>query len=280
MADADQAQENGPFRCFSALIERYRVVAFYALLLAVSWPYLFLTMGATDPLMRLGPLVLVGPSVCAFIVVFAARGTEGVRGLGQGLLRVGPGYLYLLSMVGVPACFLGAAYTVVAVGYPEELTVPSAESLINAAVNFTLIFVFAGLGEEFGWRGLALPRLQERYGPLAASGLVGLMWSAWHLPVGFGTRGWALENTVFLVSVTAAAFFYTWLFNRTGGSILAVALLHTTENAFTWPYQDAFGFEPPGFLFFDGLKAGVWVVLAVLVVLLTGGRLAHRKRAH
>lgn len=74
----------------------------------------------------------------------------------------------------------------------------------------------------------------------------------------------------------AAAFFCTWLFNRTGGSILAVALLHTTENAFGWLYQDAFSFEPPGFLFFDALKAGVRVFLALLAVVLTHGTLGRR----
>ncbi|GAA3729826.1 membrane protease YdiL (CAAX protease family) [Spinactinospora alkalitolerans] len=60
--------------------------------------------------------------------------------------------------------------------------------MTSAAVNFALIFVFAGLGEEFGWRGPALPRLQQSRGPLAASVLVGLMWFAWYLPLGFGTR--------------------------------------------------------------------------------------------
>ena len=104
-----------------------------------------------------------------------------------------------------------------------------------------------------------------------------LMWFAWHLPLGFREQGWAAGNAVFLVSVPAATFFYTWLFNRTGGSILAVALLHTTENAFGWIYQDAFSFEPPGFLFFDALKAGMWVLLALVAVVLTRGTLAHRR---
>lgn len=281
MSDADPARRAGPFGRFSEFVGCHRVAAFYTLLLALSWPYLFLTMDGGEALSRMVPLVFVGPSVCAFLVVFAAHGTAGVRTLASGVLSVGaPARVYLLALVGVPMCFLAAAYTTAFLAYPDRVAAPSTGSLVNAAVNFAVIFVLAGLGEEFGWRGLALPQLQERHGPLATSALVGLMWFTWHLPLGFGGQGWAAGNTVFLVSVVAATFFYTWLFNRTGGSILAVALLHTTENAFGWPYQDAFSFEPPGFLFFDALKAGVWVLLAVLAVVFTRGTLAYRRNSH
>lgn len=278
MSDAEQMRRGGPSGRFSEFVGRHRVAAFYTLLLALSWPYLVLTMEGGQALSRMVPLVLVGPSVCAFLVVFAAHGTAGVRTLASGVLRLGaPARVYLLALVGVPVCFLAVAYTAAFLAHPGQAAAPSTGSLMNAAVNFAVIFVLAGLGEEFGWRGLALPQLQERHGPLAASALVGLMWFAWHLPLGFGEQGWAAGNTVFLVSVVAATFFYTWLFNRTGGSILAVALLHTTENAFAWPYQDAFSFEPPGFLFFDALKAGVWVLLALLVVVLTRATLGRHR---
>ena len=281
MADeghAKQAGQDGPFGRFSEFVDRHRVVVFYTLLLALSWPYLLLTMDGGEALSRMVPLILVGPSVCAFLVVLTAHGTAGARALASGLLRVGaPLRVYLLALVGVPVCFLAAAYAVAFLAFPGQVAAPSTASLVNAAANFAAVFVIAGLGEELGWRGLALPRLQERHGPLAASALVGLMWFAWHLPLGLGEQGWAVGNAVFLVSVTAATFFYAWLFNRTGGSLLAVALLHTTENASGWVYQDAFSFEPPGFLFFDALKAGVWVLLAVLAVALTRGTLAHRR---
>lgn len=274
MAGSERARRDRPFGRSSEFVDRHRVAAFYTLLLAVSWPYLLLTAERGEGLSRMVPLILVGPSVCAFAVVLAARGFPGARALASGILRVGaPGRVYLLTLLGVPLCFLAAAYAVALLVYPDQVAAPSTASLVSFAVNFPLIFVLAGLGEEFGWRGLALPRLQERYGPLVASVLVGLMWSVWHLPLGLGEPGWAAGNVVFFVSVTAATFFYTWLFNRTGGSILAVALLHTTENAFGWPFQDAFSFEPPGFLFFDAVKAGVWVCLALLAVVLTRGRL-------
>jgi CAAX protease family protein len=46
-----------------------------------------------------------------------------------------------------------------------------------------LLLIFTGaLGEETGWRGYALPQLQRRFGPLASSLMLALVWFGWHLP--------------------------------------------------------------------------------------------------
>ena len=273
----DEATGTAPLGRWSHGVRRHEVLVFYALLLCLSWPYLVLTAEAGRVPSRMLPLILVGPSVCAFLVAYAARGGAGVRALARrALLWRARWWIYALILVGLPLCFLGAAYAVAALLFPGQAGPPSTAAWINAAVNATLIFVFAGLGEEFGWRGLALPRLQRRHGPLVASALVGLMWSAWHLPVWTAEPDRSVDNTVFLVSVVAATFFYTWLFNSTGGSVLLVALLHTMENTLGWPYQDVFSFDPPGFWFFDAVKAAVWVLVALVVAVVTRGLLGLR----
>ena len=90
-----------------------------------------------------------------------------------------------------------------------------------------------GINEESGWRGFALPRLQSRYPVLISALIVWFFWAAWHLPYDFG-RGdelrWILENR--LVWNLVVSIIMVWLYNRTNGSLLVVALFHPAMNTF------------------------------------------------
>ena len=86
--------------------------------------------------------------------------------------------------------------------------------------------------EEFGWRGYALDRLQNRFNALLSSVILGLIWGLWHLPL-FGLEGSIQQNVpiwAFVLGTVLFSVILTWLYNNTGGSILAVILLHTTGN--------------------------------------------------
>ncbi|MFC6723724.1 CPBP family intramembrane glutamic endopeptidase, partial [Halobium palmae] len=83
-------------------------------------------------------------------------------------------------------------------------------------------------GEEAGWRGYLLPRLQSRWGALTASLLPGVVWFLWHVPLLFlpGDTNGAMPLPLMAAFVVASSVMYTWLYNSTGGSVLAVTLLH------------------------------------------------------
>ena len=86
-----------------------------------------------------------------------------------------------------------------------------------------------GIGEETGWRGFALPRLQESHSPLGATIILWVFWALWHLPLFF----YSYEVSIlpgFLIGLLAGAINFTWLYNSTDGSILLVALWHGTFN--------------------------------------------------
>ena len=94
--------------------------------------------------------------------------------------------------------------------------------------------IFA-LGEELGWRGFALPGLQSRFNALVASLIVGLLWWAWHLPEALAgpATGLSLQQIVSLelrdlILNVAASIVMTWIYNRTGRSVLLVALFHVS----------------------------------------------------
>lgn len=138
-----------------------------------------------------------------------------------------------------------------------------------------MLTIFAGLGEEFGWRGFAMPRLQARYSALVSSVIIGLMWGLWHIPL-FLTRGtiqyaWQLEAGLipavvgYTVFNMASAIQYAWVFNNTNGSVLLVAVLHGSLNAWNGyidVYRDHFG----------GVVAYmvVSVIVSIIIVLIAG----------
>ena len=147
--------------------------------------------------------------------------------------------------------------------------------LYSVVPTFIILTIAAGMGEEFGWRGFALPRLQARYSALASSLIVGVLWSIWHIPL-FLTEGtiqyeWRLQAGLF-VSVLAYSLFiiadaikFTWVFNNTRGSVLLAAVMHGAAN--TWagyidPYRGHFG----GILTY-GVVA---LIVTIIIVLLAG----------
>lgn len=109
-----------------------------------------------------------------------------------------------------------------------------------------LWFLTSGVGEELGWRGFALPRLQRTHSALASSALLSVAWAGWHLPAFFYIPSyaaiglWILPG--FFVGILAGSIVLAWLYNSGGGSILAVILWHASFN-FVSASPNAAGFS-------------------------------------
>ena len=113
----------------------------------------------------------------------------------------------------------------------------SSETLKHLGLTFFATALYGGpLGEEAGWRGFALPRLQKRFDPLLASVILAGFWGLWHLPLhltGYYSRvfGSPLNGILMqMFSIIPLALLSTWLYNRTRGSLLILVLLHTAVN--------------------------------------------------
>jgi membrane protease YdiL (CAAX protease family) len=97
---------------------------------------------------------------------------------------------------------------------------------------FIQSFLLSGLGEEFGWRGYALPRLQARWNALTSSIILGVIWATWHIPF-FFIHNQPLYQRDFwewIPLILLSSVIYTWIFNNTRGSVLAAALIHASLN--------------------------------------------------
>ena len=148
---------------------------------------------------------------------------------------------------------------------PEFLaSLPSWDRLIYG-LPLTLVTDTGPLGEEFGWRGFALPRLLGHWRPLAAALILGAIWWAWHLPTFFiSTMSQSeLSIPVFLVNSLALSVIMTWLYQRTGGDLLLMILVHVAAN-----YCGAIGVP-------FGVEVSAEVACAACIV--AGGGLALRK---
>src|SRR5512141_686796 len=95
---------------------------------------------------------------------------------------------------------------------------------------FIVYTIAAGIGEEFGWRGFLLPRLQTRHNALVSSLIIGVMWAIWHIPQYFiqGTFQHDLQSQGGLLPailgyslfVIVSSIQFAWVFNNTRGSVL------------------------------------------------------------
>jgi membrane protease YdiL (CAAX protease family) len=144
---------------------------------------------------------------------------------------------YLLALVLFPAIWLLGNVLSRALemeaplsGYPVDVKL-----LGMMILSFLYNCCYSGLSEEPGWRGFALPRLQEKFNPLVSSLILGVLWAVWHAPGRFGgIEAKSLSDTlVEWVLILLVTIIFTWLFNRTKGSILVTALLHPAMNATT-----------------------------------------------
>ena len=95
---------------------------------------------------------------------------------------------------------------------------------------FAAITLAAAIGEEVGWRGFALPRLQRRFSPLIATLILAPLWWLWHLQFFVAELTLGPGYLGYLPLVTCIAIILTWLYNRTGGSLLLVIVWHGLVN--------------------------------------------------
>ncbi|MBM4431606.1 MAG: CPBP family intramembrane metalloprotease [Chloroflexi bacterium] len=231
----------------------------------VAWLHLVLYANVVSDLTVNPKLIVVGGIITtlpAFVISSAFSRNEGIRSHLASIIRPGGNPVWnLFAILIIPVTMaLGAA---ISLALGDSLPAPdhSIQDPVRLQTLGMIVLVFlnelvqaGGLPEEPGWRGFALPRLQTRFSPLAASIILGLVWALWHGPLLIGMLQEAgpcrMVLRILMIGIT-----FTWLYNRTRGSLLAVVLLHASWNtalAFL-PRTDAFLF----------LMAGLLIVLVV-----------------
>ena len=228
----------------SSMARRHPLMLFFVLAYAFSWavwgPAVLLLRGTSEPqtsaLLHLAGGL--GPMASAFVVTALAGGYAGIRellgrvfrwrvGLGWWVVVVaGPAVLFLLAAV-ISRQLFGGWPELGGFGRSEEF------AFLGLLPYWLANIVFFGFGEEVGWRGFALPRLQTgRRSALTAALILSLFWAAWHIPLfsfvmGFDTMG-LVAIPGWLFSIVTGSVLLAWIYNSTDGSVLIVAIFHGT----------------------------------------------------
>lgn len=243
------------------------------------WGYTFPGNAATAQLLGVLPGAYLGPITSALVITGITEGRAGLRAWRKRMTRFKVSWRwYLVVLVSVPAALTLASIALA--GHGPVL--PSAAVLAAYLPALLVQMVTTGLAEEPGWREFAMPRLQRRSGPLAATLIVGVLWGAWHLPLFLTEWGGGphVAWTVPVQFVATAVLFsvvMTWVFNKSGESMPLVMLLHCgVNNFFSVAWSDMF----PSLSGADVAHAFLLASLAGALILLvaTRGRLGLPKQ--
>jgi membrane protease YdiL (CAAX protease family) len=207
--------------------DRRRIAVFLLISVVASWAVWPLTLLNPDSV----PFLPWGPTIAAMVVAAVAGGRRELGALLRRLVRwrVHVGWYAVALLTPVMLFGLPVSATIAA-GVPVESGGPFPWATLPTIFAIRTI-VGGPLGEELGWRGFLLPLVRKRHGALAASLLIGAVWAPWHLPTMLSGPSTDQRPLVqFFVWVLAASVLHTWLYERTGGSVLLVTLFHGALN--------------------------------------------------
>ncbi|KJL32289.1 CPBP family intramembrane glutamic endopeptidase [Microbacterium azadirachtae] len=273
------------------LLARHPLTSYFVIAYLFSWlievPVALSAQGVLPALPKPAIAIAVvaatfGPTVGAFVMTGVTEGGEGVVRLLRRYVHWRVGIVwYLFLLVGVPIIIVLG--TIVVPGALSSFQPIVGPLLAAYPLAFLMTFLLGGpLGEEPGWRGFALPRLQERHGPLVGSIILGLLWAFWHFPLfwsGVWTPPTAANMVMFVVMITALTIMMTWVFNHAAGSLLITMLMHASFNTFANKVGAPL-FPAPIFNDYGLLPVLIgFTVTAVVLILVTQGRLGLPKGA-
>lgn len=224
----------------SSIIARHSLLAYFILAYAISWSIeipLGLSMRGIIQIQipqAIHYLASFGPLLAALIVCLTTQGMTGAGRLFSGLTRWRVERSYLVFAILSPLVVFAAAVLISRLlqgVWPDLSSLGQVDYLppIGVLPAVGLWLLTYGFGEEMGWRGFALPRLQENRSAFSASIILGVLWAGWHLPAFFYRDTYVAMGVLVvfqLLSVTAASIIMTWLYNGTRGSLLMIVIFH------------------------------------------------------
>jgi len=203
-------------------------------------------------------IVVFCPATAAIILVYRERKTAGARDL----LKRSFDYKRIKAKIWyAPILLLMPGVTILSYGWMRWIgvTLPIPQVPVVGTLVMSLAIFILALGEELGWSGYAIDPMQDRWGALPASILLGLVWALWHIVPLVQVHRSPAWIAWWCLGTVAARVLMVWLYNNTGKSVFAVAVFHTTINV-TWQLFPIRG------SYWDPRVNGVIMALTAIVV--------------
>lgn len=219
------------------------VVLFFMIAFLFTWAFhlsipllgLTFTFDINNPAIALYFIGILGPSAAAIFVTARFKGLVGLKKLLYSALRWRFNPIWYMFAIFIVALIMFANIGI----HIKAMPIPS--QWMSFPLLLFAVQLWVVIGEEFGWRGFALPRLQNQIGSLGASLVLGLIWACWHLPMFFISGSSQYTDSFFyafpkyVLIVTFWSIIISMLYNRTNGSVLVCMIFHACLNiaAFT-----------------------------------------------
>lgn len=277
-----------------SFVQKYPIVSFYILALALGAGTVYLVVRGVLPA-GLALAAALSASIAGIIMTVVEDGRAGLKLMLSRLLiwRVGIGYWLFAILFLVPAILIGSVVNPLLNGDPISFS--NMKPAFEILPMFISFFIVAGLGQELGWTGFLMPRLQVRFSALTSCVIRAILGVIWHLPLFLYSRfqlpaladfpysGWIAQKgflvaivTLILMFLLPWSIFYSWIFNNTRGSLLLVAILHGSEIWVAY-WMLSTGINPNNLDNYWGYGA-VMVLIAIILIIMTGSQNLSRKR--
>jgi membrane protease YdiL (CAAX protease family) len=220
------------------IIKRHPILFYVLVTFAISWLGAFILIapnllsGRAIPKMKgllMFPILLFGPFLAGLMLEGISRGKEGLKDL---LMRMVnwrlPIRWYAIILLVPPTLIM-----LVLLFLSNFLSPVFKPNFFPIGILFGIP---AGIFEEIGWTGCALPKLLAQYSKAKAGIILGVIWGIWHFPV-IDFLGTATPHgrylffffLAFILLLTAMRILMTLVYTNTG-SVFAIQIMHIVST--------------------------------------------------
>jgi membrane protease YdiL (CAAX protease family) len=276
-----------------SLIHRFPIISFFALAWVLGAVVVSIAFWGELP-SEFALSSVFSSSFAGILMTAVLDRKSGLKLMFSRLLiwRVGIGYWLFALFFILMAVIIGSLFNPLFQG--DSLSLQQLKPAFNIPLMFFGFFIVSGIGQELGWTGFLITRLQARVNAITACIIRAILDSIWHLPVfiysmvqpqaliDFQYAGWIAQKG-FLVALLAATFlfmlpwsiFISWIFNNTKGSLLLVSVLHGSEIWVAYWMMSA-GIYPGNLDNYWGYGA-VMILSSIMIVAINGSKNFSRK---